>query len=80
MFLVGYLYNNELHNTDSAAAAYRRFLERFPQHEMATSAQYELQTLGKSPEELLPQDRETESPPPAAAGRQRRQAQPGTTL
>lgn len=53
MFLVGYLYNNELHNLDSAGAAYRRFLEKFPQNEMASSAQFELNTLGKSPEELL---------------------------
>ncbi len=54
MFLVGYIYNNELHQLDSAAAAYRRFLERFPDNEMAPSAQFELSTLGKSPEELLP--------------------------
>jgi outer membrane protein assembly factor BamD (BamD/ComL family) len=54
MFLIGYLYNNELHNTDSAAAAYKRFLERYPDSEMATSARFELNTLGKSPEEALP--------------------------
>ncbi|HMK38170.1 MAG TPA: tetratricopeptide repeat protein [Bacteroidota bacterium] len=54
MFLIGYLYNNELHNTDSAEAAYRRFLEKFPESEMAASARFELNTLGKSPEEALP--------------------------
>ncbi len=54
MFLVGYLYNNELHVLDSAAVAYRSFLARFPSHEMAPSAQFELNNLGKSPEELLP--------------------------
>ena len=59
MFLVGYIYNNELHQIDSAAAAYRRFLERFPDNEMAPSAQFELSTLGKSPDELLPP-----APPP----------------
>jgi len=53
-FLIGYLYNNELHNLDSAAAAYRRFLDRYPNSEMAASAQFELSTLGKSPDELLP--------------------------
>jgi len=53
MFLVGYLYNNEVHNLDSAGAAYRRFLEKYPENEMASSAQFELNTLGKSPEELL---------------------------
>jgi outer membrane protein assembly factor BamD (BamD/ComL family) len=54
MFLIGYLYNNELHNSDSAAAAYRRFLDRYPDSEMATSARFELNNLGKSPEEALP--------------------------
>lgn len=54
MFLIGYLYNNELHNTDSAEAAYGRFLEKYPDSEMATSARFELSTLGKSPEEALP--------------------------
>lgn len=53
LFMVGYLYHNELHNLDSAAAAYNRFLERFPRHEMALSAKFELENLGKSPEELL---------------------------
>jgi outer membrane protein assembly factor BamD (BamD/ComL family) len=54
MFLVGFIYNNELHNYDSAAAAYRRFLERFPRDPMAKDAQFELDSLGKSPEQLLP--------------------------
>jgi outer membrane protein assembly factor BamD (BamD/ComL family) len=54
LFLMGYLYNNELLEFDSAAAVYRRFLERFPNHELALSAQFELQTLGKPPAELLP--------------------------
>jgi len=54
MFLIGYLYNNELHNTDSAAVAYRRFLERYPDSDMAPSARFELNTLGKNPDEALP--------------------------
>jgi outer membrane protein assembly factor BamD (BamD/ComL family) len=62
MFLVGYMYNNELHNLDSAAAAYKRFLEKFPDDEMASSARFELNTLGKTPEELIPNE-----PPEAGA-------------
>ena len=54
MFLIGYLYNNSLHELDSASTAYQRFLDRFPQDELALSARFELNTLGKSPEELLP--------------------------
>ena len=53
MFLIGYLYNNELHQVDSAGVAYRRFLDKYPNHEMALSAQFELNTLGKSPEEFI---------------------------
>lgn len=54
MFLVGYIYNNELHQLDSAEAAYKRFLQKYPDNEMAASAQFELNTLGKSPDQLLP--------------------------
>ena len=54
MFLIGYIYNNQLGNVDSARAAYQRFLEKYPRHEMAVSAQFELNNLGKSPEDLLP--------------------------
>jgi outer membrane protein assembly factor BamD (BamD/ComL family) len=68
MFLVGYLYNNEFHNIDSASAAYRRFLEKFPKHEMALSAQFELNNLGKSPEELLPKPTVAEAPAKNKAG------------
>jgi tetratricopeptide (TPR) repeat protein len=64
MFLVGYIYNNELHQLDSAAAAYKRFLERFPDNEMASSARFELSTLGKSPDELLPPEPPADENPP----------------
>jgi tetratricopeptide (TPR) repeat protein len=69
MFLVGYLYNNELHQIDSAGAAYRRFLDRYPDSEMASSAQFELKTLGKSPEELIPAE-----PPVETAGKGKKPA------
>jgi outer membrane protein assembly factor BamD (BamD/ComL family) len=54
MFLIGYLYNNSLHNLDSAGAAYRQFLAKYPESSYAVSAQFELSTLGKSPDDLLP--------------------------
>ena len=66
MFLTGFIYNNELHNLDSARAAYARFLNRFPQSELASSALFELQNLGKSPEELFPQGSPQEEPPATA--------------
>ncbi len=55
-FLVGYLYHNNLQQFDSASAWYKRFLDRYPQHDMAASAQFELNSLGKSPDELLAAD------------------------
>lgn len=57
LFMVGYLYNNHLLMADSAGAAYRKFLALYPQHELATSAQFELESLGKQPEELIPAER-----------------------
>jgi len=56
LFLIGYIYHNELHKLDSAKVAYERFLQKYPNHEMAISAQFELNTLGKPPEELVPKD------------------------
>jgi len=54
LFLTGFLYNNELKNLDSARVYYQHFLTKYPSNDMATSAQFELQNLGKSPDELLP--------------------------
>jgi outer membrane protein assembly factor BamD (BamD/ComL family) len=54
MFLIGFIYNNSLHQIDSAGAAYRKFLEKYPDSQYATAARFELSTLGKKPEELLP--------------------------
>jgi outer membrane protein assembly factor BamD (BamD/ComL family) len=69
MFLIGYIYNNQLGNVDSARAAYHRFLEKYPQHEMAISAQFELNNLGRSPEELLPPPPAEEKKPRVASAR-----------
>jgi TolA-binding protein len=66
LFLIGFIYNNELHNLDSAGAAYREFLQRFPQNEMVSSAQYELDHLGK-PEGMIP-DTSAVPPPPTGKG------------
>lgn len=54
MFLTGYIYHNELDDLDKARAVFESFLAKFPNHEMAQSASFELQNLGKKPEELLP--------------------------
>lgn len=69
MFLIGYLYNNSLRNIDSAGAAYRRFLAKYPESSYAVSAQFELNTLGKSPEELIPKAPEPKKGPKKSASK-----------
>lgn len=54
MFLTAYIYHNELNDLGNAKTAYETFLAKFPDHEMAISAKFELQNLGKKPEDLLP--------------------------
>jgi len=72
LFMIGYLYNNELHNLDSAGAFYRRYLGRYPNGDLAASAAYELGTLGKSPDDLLP--KEEPAPANVAAAKTEKQA------
>jgi TolA-binding protein len=54
LFLTGFVYNNDLHLLDSARLVYETFLAKYPKHELASSAQFELQTLGKEPGDILP--------------------------
>lgn len=53
LFLVGYLYHNNLQNVDSARFYFERFLEKYPTHELAPSVRLEVEMLGKSPQEAL---------------------------
>ena len=53
IFMTAFLYNNELNNLDSARTYYEYFLQRYPEHELAPSARFELANLGKEPDELL---------------------------
>ncbi len=56
MFLIGFIYNNELRNVDSARIAYEEFLRRYPDNTMASSARFELDNLGKKPDEIIKPD------------------------
>ena len=53
LFLTAFLYNNELHIVDSARLYYTEFQRRYPANELASSARYELDNLGKPPEALI---------------------------
>lgn len=53
MFMHAFLYNNELRQVDSARKYYEMFLASYPNDELAPSAKFELENLGKGPDELL---------------------------
>lgn len=53
MFLIGFIYNNDVHNVDSARAGYTQFLQKYPKHDLAQSATFELENLGKSADTIL---------------------------
>jgi TolA-binding protein len=52
-FMLAFNYNNELAQYDSAKKYYELFLAKYPGDELAASAKFELETIGKGPEELL---------------------------
>ena len=53
MFIIGFIYNNNLQKIDSARIAYQEFVTKFPNHDLASSAKFELENLGKSPDEIV---------------------------
>jgi TolA-binding protein len=56
LFLAGFLLSNELHKLDSAKIVYEAFLQKYPNHELAASAKFELETMGKDPGEFIRRD------------------------
>lgn len=53
LFLKGFTYDNDLKDYETAKAAYTEFLQKYPKDEFASSAQFLLDNLGKSDDELL---------------------------
>ena len=56
LFLTGFLFNNELHSVDSAKMVYETFIQNYPDHELTSSARFELETLGKDPTQIFQPD------------------------
>jgi outer membrane protein assembly factor BamD (BamD/ComL family) len=52
LFMVGFVNANYLKNFDKARKYYTEFLEKYPEHELADDAKYELENLGKDVNEL----------------------------
>ena len=53
LFIAAFTYANELGNLERARVAYEKYLRDYPDSSMASTAAFELENLGKSPEELL---------------------------
>ena len=53
LFFIGYLYNNSLHDLPKAEQHYKEFLAKYPSHNMAKHAQFELESLGMTPDQVF---------------------------
>lgn len=53
LFLQAFTYSEYVKDYDRAKLVYEQFLQKYPSHELVPSIQFELENLGKSPEELL---------------------------
>jgi TolA-binding protein len=52
LFLQAYIFENALNNTEAAERTYKKFLEMYPESEMAEDAEMSLKYLGKTPEQI----------------------------
>lgn len=52
MFMIGFINANHSKNYDEAKKYYNMFMETYPDHELVSSAKYELETLGKDINDL----------------------------
>jgi len=51
-FMLGFINANDLKDFEAAKKYYTEFIKKYPKHELADDAQYELQTLGKDINDL----------------------------
>jgi tetratricopeptide (TPR) repeat protein len=67
VFMLGYIYNDHFHDLPKAKMYFEEFLQKFPEHDMAESAQIELKFLGVPTEDRFKDafllDLETDSIP-----------------
>ncbi|KAA3617824.1 MAG: outer membrane protein assembly factor BamD [Calditrichaeota bacterium] len=52
LFMLGFIYANDLKNLDEAKKYYTEFVTKYPKHDLADDAKYEIETLGKDINEL----------------------------
>ena len=51
-FMIGFIYANSLENLEQAKKYYTLFIEKYPKHDLADDAQYELDNLGRDINQL----------------------------
>ena len=61
LFLQAYVYENSLKDFAKAKAAYSKFTELYPQSELAEDANYSIQNLGKTPEQIFQEFEQNDS-------------------
>lgn len=52
LFMLGFINANDLKKYDEAKKYYQEFVDKYPNHELADDAQYEIKTMGKDLDEL----------------------------
>ncbi len=52
LFMIGYIYANEMENYNEAKKAYQHFIKTYPGHGLVSSAEWEIENMGKTLEEL----------------------------
>ena len=53
LFMIGYVCANQLGDNKKAKRVYSEFLEKYPDSELVNSVQFELENMGKTPEEII---------------------------
>jgi len=53
LFMIGFIQNNELSDYTAATKTYKTFIAKYPKHELAPSANAELNNMGLTPEQIL---------------------------
>lgn len=53
LFLMAFCYDEDMGNKEKAKSLYQDFLKKYPQHELANSAQFSLQNIDLTPEQII---------------------------
>ncbi len=53
LFLEGFIYENDKHEYARAATLYNDYLKKYPKSKLASSVEFSLKNLGKTPEQIM---------------------------